>query len=149
MDSQVTLSWGFCIVIFSRCNAMSHKGDSLFQPCTFPAITCQSLLPCCLWCLTHCCTGSCTQMLQSHTVPCRCTSTRACLAPACIWRPCSHFSLFWPQFIDSLMQRGPAQHVARYGGNIGSETWSFWVDLQACTFAPSHAPHTLLTTIYI
>lgn len=45
------------------------------------------------------------------------------------------------------MQRGPAQHVARYGGNVGSETWSFWVDLQARTLSPSHEPPVLLTTV--
>lgn len=28
------------------------------------------------------------------------------------------------------MQRGVAQHVARYGGNVGTETWPFWLDVQ-------------------
>ena len=29
------------------------------------------------------------------------------------------------------MQKGPAQHIARYGGNKGSENWPFWLDVQA------------------
>lgn len=33
-----------------------------------------------------------------------------------------------------VMQRGVAQHVARYGGNVGSETWPFWLDVQVSLF---------------
>ena len=32
------------------------------------------------------------------------------------------------------MQRGVAQHVARYGGNVGTETWPFWLDVQVSFF---------------
>ncbi len=32
------------------------------------------------------------------------------------------------------MQRGVAQHVARYGGNVGTETWPFWLDVQVSSF---------------
>ena len=35
------------------------------------------------------------------------------------------------------LQRGAAQHVARYGGNVGSESWPFWIDLQACRPLPN------------
>jgi len=33
-----------------------------------------------------------------------------------------------------VTQRGVAQHVARYGGNVGSETWPFWLDVQVSFF---------------
>jgi hypothetical protein len=32
------------------------------------------------------------------------------------------------------MQRGVPQHVARYGGNVGCETWPFWLDVQVLLF---------------
>ncbi len=32
------------------------------------------------------------------------------------------------------MQQGAPQHVARYGGNVGSETWPFWLDVQVLLF---------------
>ena len=51
------------------------------------------------------------------------------------------------------MQRGLAQHMARYGGNVGSETWPFWIDLQVCSLSaqllPAHAqlPDLLLARV--
>ncbi len=32
------------------------------------------------------------------------------------------------------MQKGAPQHVARYGGNVGSETWPLWLDVQVSFF---------------
>ncbi len=32
------------------------------------------------------------------------------------------------------MQQGAPQHVARYGGNVGSEIWPFWLDVQVFFF---------------
>ena len=113
------------------------------------AITCQSLLPCCSCCLTACCSVSFAQdrPKSRHILAMLITESMLC--------SCMHFlALITFQHLlavihDLLMQRGPAQHVARYGGNVGSEIWSFWVDLQACTLPPSHAPQILLTIVYV
>ena len=34
-------------------------------------------------------------------------------------------------FIDlCVLKKQPGQYIVRYGGNVGSETWPFWLDVQ-------------------
>lgn len=41
-----------------------------------------------------------------------------------------HAWSFTDQLPRPVSKRGVAQHVARYGGNVGTETWPFWLDVQ-------------------